>query len=100
VRYVARSRFCRQWLMPCSQVPPQYGFYTAIVMTPVGALLDSSRQQIPANGRLGIERFSKFKSTGRIRFERCCSEEIDPQISQSLNPPLGERLTIAKSADQ
>src|SRR6516165_5704919 len=27
-------------------VPPQYGLYTAIVMTAVGALLDSSRQLI------------------------------------------------------
>src|SRR5512136_424036 len=46
-------------------IPPQYGLYTAIVMTTVGALFDSSRQLIngPTNA-ISIAVFSAIASVG------------------------------------
>ena len=66
-------------------VPPQYGLYTAIVMTAVGALLDSSRQLI--NGPTNAISIALLSALAVIPEEQRVSAAV---------PGRGARLDIGR----
>ena len=70
-------------------IPPQYGLYTAIVMTAVGALLDSSKQLIngPTNA-ISIACLSAL--VGFSDAERIPAEWRTTGIAPAVHPHLGQ----------